>query len=294
MFLTLVIFAISTNVFLWTMSKNAQYTQAVKSENQKDIDRLNEYAVASGANYSVSGNEITVRATLRNAGSVALQIINIWVFDTSQQKYTNKSLDLSLNPGEIVQLSGVSSLTVTIPGTNSSHDFASYFVTARGNTIPLTSVEDIIIAELAQGIGSISMDFPLFRYYEVQPGDTLGPEHFSFNIPAKKNTVFGCLLTNLDESGRDINLTQQSCFWLSVPAKNAMVYWKIVKVVDETLLPFDFQMLEWGIPTLVFFGPSAAAPLADNPAAANILLYGTIGEDDYGQNIPFISVFLSP
>lgn len=72
-----------------------------------------------------------------------------------------------------------------------------------------------------------------------------------------------------------------------------MVHWSIVKVVDETLVSFDFQLLEWGVPTLVFFGPSAAAPLAGSPTAANILLYGTIGDDHYGQNIPFISVYLS-
>ena len=294
-FLILVIFAISTNVFLWTMSKNAQYTQAVKDENQRDIDRLSENAVASGANYSVSEYEVTVRATLRNAGSVAVQIINLWVFDTdpSNQRYTNQSLDLNLNPGEVLYLRGSDSLTVTIPGADGSHHFVSWFVTARGNTIPLESDKSVIIAELAQGIGSISMEFPLFRYYEVQPGDKLGPAQFSFSIPAKKNTVFGCLLTNLDESGRDINLTEQSCFWLSVPAKNAMVHWRIAKVVDETLVSFDFQLLEWGVQTLVFFGPSAASQLADSPAAANILLYGTIGGDDYGQNIPFISVYLS-
>jgi hypothetical protein len=294
-FLTLVVFAISTNVLIWTLSQNAQYTQAVKSENQKDIDRLSENVIASGANYSVLDEEVYVRVTVRNAGSVAVQIINLWVFDTheSNQRYTNKSLDLSLNPGEVLYLIGGSSLTVTILGANASHQFVSWFVTARGNPIPLESEKSVIIAELAQGIGSISMDFPLFRYYEVQPGNILGPPQYSFNIPAGKDTVFGCLLTNLDETTRDINLTHHSCFWLSVPAKNAMASWDIAKVVNNTLVPFDFQILEWGRPTLVFFGQGKAPALAGHPAAANILLYGTIGSDDYGQNIPFISVYLS-
>ena len=67
----------------------------------------------------------------------------------------------------------------------------------------------------------------------------------------------------------------------------------IAKVVEGTIVPFDTQILEYGVPTLVYFGPSAASQLAGNPAACNILLYGTIGAEDYGQNIPFISVFLS-
>lgn len=295
-FLTLVIFAISTNVFIWTLSRNADYTQAVKDENQKNIDRQSENLMASGANYSVWGKEVTVRVTVRNTGSVAAQIINLWVFDThpSNQRYTNKSLDMNLNPGEVLYLRGSSSLTVTIPGANASHQFVSWFVTARGNTIPLETENKVVIAELAQGIGSISMDFPLFRYYEVQPGDKLGPAQYSFNVPARSDVVFGCLLTNLDETIRDINLTQYSCFWLSVPAKSAMVYWSIAKVVNETLVPFDFQILEWGQPTSVFFGPSSAQQLGGHPAAANILLYGTIGDDDYGQNIPFIALYLSP
>ena len=293
-FLTLVIFAISTNVFIWTLSQNARYTEVVKAEHQKDMDRLSENVIASGANYSVSGDDVIVKVTLTNAGSVAAQIINLWVFDTTQQKYTNKSLDLNLNPGEVLNLRGSESLSVTIPGTNASHNFVSWFVTARGNTVPLQTESGLVLAELAQGIGSISMDFPTFRYYEVQGGNQLGTEHYSFNVPAKKNTVFGVYLTNLDPRREDINLTEHSCFWLSVPAKSAMVYWSIAKVVDQTLVPFDFQVLEYGQPTLVYFGPNSAQQLAGNPAAANILLYGTIGDDDYGQNIPFISLYLSP
>jgi len=293
-FLTLVIFAISTNVFIWTLSRNAEYTQAVKEENQKNIDSLSENVIASGGNYSVSGDEVTVKATLKNSGSIAARVINVWVFDTdpSNQRYTNKSLDLNLNPGDVLHLRGSASLTVTVPGANGSHEFVSWFVTARGNTVPLEE-GGVILAQLAQGIGSISMQFDTFRYHEVQEGNQLGPAQYSFNIPAKKDTVFGLSLTNLDPRHQSINLTEHSCLWLSVPPKNAMAYWEIAKVVDETVVPFDFQILEYGQSTLVYFGPSQAQQLAGSQAAANILLYGTIGDEDYGQNIPFISVYLS-
>ncbi len=291
-FLTLVVFAISTNVFLWTLSRNAEYTLAVKEENQKTADRLNEYVIASNANYSVSNGTVALKVTVRNVGSVAVQIINLWVFDTNPEnkRFTNKTINLSLNPSDAVPFKD----SVTIPGANTNHTIVSWFVTARGNTVPLEAAQQIIVAELSQGIGSISMDFPTFRYYEVQPGDILGPAQYDFNVPATKNVVFGVCLTNLDESHADINLTHHSCFWLSVPSKSAMEYWSITGVEDETIVPFDFQILEWGQRTLVYFGPNSAQQLGGHPAAANILLYGTIGEDDYGQNIPFISLYMSP
>ncbi|UCE44257.1 MAG: hypothetical protein JSV57_01865 [Candidatus Bathyarchaeota archaeon] len=293
-FLTLVIFAISTNVFIWTLSRNADYTQAVREENQQNVDRQGENVIAYNANYTVSEDKVRIKVTLKNAGSMAVHIINLWIFDTDHenQRYANKSCDYGLSPGQVLYLRDELSPTVIIPGANASHRFVSWFVTARGNTVPVADSEDVIVAEIAQGIGSISMDFPTFRYYEVI-GYTLGPAQYSFNLPAKRETIIGVVLTNLDPRRQDIIISKYSCFWLSVPPKNAMAYWSIVKVEGEKFLPLDFQRLEYGSPTLVHFGPAKAEALAGHQAAANILLYGTIGDEDYGQNIPFISLYLS-
>ena len=287
-FLTLVIFAISTNVFIWTLSRNAEYTLAVKEENQKTSDRLNEYVIASGTNYSVP-DEIHIKVTLKNAGSLAVQLINIWVFDTTLEKYANTPVDVSLNPGQAMPYS----LTVTIPGANASDDFVSWFVTARGNTVPLQTEEGVIIAELSQGIGSISMDFKTIRRY-IPVGNELGQPEFNFSIPAGQETVFGISLTNLDRSKLDINLTSHSCVWLMPPGTAASDYWSIVKVVDGVIQEgFDYQMLEYGKPTLLYFGPTKPkSSLQGQINAVNILLYGTIGPNDYGQNIPFAAVYV--
>ncbi|TET64644.1 hypothetical protein E3J49_03720, partial [Candidatus Bathyarchaeota archaeon] len=206
-FLMLIIFMVATNVLLWTFSQDAEYTQAVQGENQKNVDRLSENVIASDGRYFVFEDEVTVEATLTNAGSVAVQVINLWVFDTnsSNQRFANRSLDLSLNPGEVFRLEG-SSLNVTIPEVDESHLFVSWFVTARGNTIPVESEIDALMADIAQGIGSISMDFPTFRYYEVNELDQLGPAYYSFNLPAKKNTVIGVYLRNLDPRRGDITI----------------------------------------------------------------------------------------
>ncbi|UCG45627.1 MAG: hypothetical protein JSV58_02270 [Candidatus Bathyarchaeota archaeon] len=294
-FLILIVLMVSTNVILWTFSQDAQYTQAVQEENQKNIDRMGENVIATGANYSVSGNEVNVVATLTNAGSIGARIINIWVFDTdlTNQRYTNKSLDINLNPGDVRNLVRDNSITVTLQGAHENHTFVSWFVTARGNTVPLESLEDYVLAELAQGIGSISMDFPTFRYYEVGPGDVLGPQQYRFTIPGTSETVFGIYLTNLDKRRQNINLTAHSCVWLIIPGSATSSSWPICNVEDNHLVEFDYLLLEYGKRTLVYFGGNSPANLKNNIAAVNILLYGTIGSTDYGQNLPFIALYVS-
>jgi len=314
-FLILVVFAIATNVFLWTLSQNAQYAQAVKDENQKNVDRLSENLVASGTNYTVSDDEVNVKVTVRNAGSVAARIINLWVFDTdpSNQRYTNKSLDLNLNPGDAVNFRGVSSLKVTIPGANASHEFVAWFVTARGNTVPLESVEDIIVAQLAQGIGSIGMTFPDFKYYNVSqvgPSWVLNPfpsGGSGYTVPFGKYIAFRVTLTNYDESKQDLKLYSHSALWMlfpAIPTQPRSAWWYIVNVNESGTIvtPFTTITLEWGMPTQVYFAAEAnggsspfnkwQAQCQNQPAAVNLMLVGKIGDSAYGQNIPFVSVFV--
>ena len=293
-FLMLIIFMVSTNVLLWTFSQNAQYTQAAKDVNQEEADRHNENVVALGGNYSVSGDQVTVKVVLKNAGSVAAQIINLWVLDTNQsnRRYVTKSLNLNLNPGDVEP----SWLTVTIPEADPSHDFASWFVTARGNTVPLEKEQEgVIVAELAQGIGSISMDFRQFRYYEVpndNDGTDIGSPHYGFTIDSTKYTLLGVMLTNLDSSREAINLTGDSYIWAVARHVETLKsdQWNIRKVQDNKLASFDFQILEYGKPTIVYFGAAEASRSADKVVPINILLFGRQGESDYGQNLPFIAL----
>ncbi|MFQ6064039.1 MAG: hypothetical protein ACE5L6_01050 [Candidatus Bathyarchaeia archaeon] len=308
-FLTLVIFAISTNVFIWTLSQNAQYTQTVKDENQKNVDRQSEHLIASGTNYSVSGDEVTVKVTLRNAGSVAAQVINLWVFDTTEQKYTNKSLNLNLNPGEALPLIGSSSLKVNLSGANASHEFASYFVTARGNTIPLTSTEDIIVAELAQGIGSIAMEFYTFRYFEYEGSKKLAnyPSGIvSFDVPSSTNVAFGCRLTNLDPRRQPIIFDSHSLLWIFQPVSSVphSTWWYLVNVADDGTISSTFSpiTIAYGETKLLVFasdddvGTSGFGRQKTPSKALSVpvflLLHGTIGGAPYGQNIPFVSLYI--
>ena len=309
-FMVLVMLFLSTSVFLWTLSQNTMYNEAVRARNQEEVDRRDENVVALGGNYSVSeDNNVTVNVMLKNVGSVSVQIINLWVVDASNQRYTNKSLNLNLNPGDVV-LSLVK--TVTIPEADASHDFVSWFVTARGNTIPLEQVQGVIVAELAQGIGSLALDFYTFRYFEYETDNKLQnyPDGIgSFNVPGSGTTVaFGAALTNLDPSKQTITFNAHSNIWLTFPgAPGQTPQWYIVNVASNgTIAPsYSPISLVYGETKVIIFASSEAvieagsfsdnsisSAITPNPCAVNLLLLGAIGTRDYGQNIPFVSLYI--
>jgi hypothetical protein len=305
-FLTLVIFAISTNVFLWTLSRNAEYTLAVKEENQKTADRLNEYVVASGVNYSALEDAITVVGTLSNSGPVAARMINLWVFDTTQQKYANKPVDLSLNPGQTLPYS----FTVLISEANGSDIFVGWFMTARGNAIPLESESGVVVAQLAQGIGSMALDFYTFRYFTYDATGKLEnyPDgRINFTIPYDTDIAFGVVLTNLDPTKQTITLNMRSLIWVyfpSVPGQAVGPTWYIVNVAPDGTILAEYSEISliYGEQKLLVFASGQPGSFSRNRisqpqqkntlSAVNILLYGDIGSKDYGQNIPFVSIFV--
>jgi len=312
-FLILVVFAISTNVFLWTISQSATYNQAVKDANQKNADKLSENVIVSNVNYSVPlPNRVKVDAKLTNAGSVSAQIINLWVFDTTIQRYgfNNTMTSLNLNPGDILYLTGSNGIMVTIEGASSPDNFVAWFVTARGNTVALQVEQSVIIANLAQGIGSIALDFNTFRYY-IYSGSKLAnyPAGISgFNVPYNTYIAFGVALTNLDPSKQTISLDIHSQLWLyfpTVPGAGPFVWYIANVAADGTITtpPYTTITLAYTETKLLNFvygkeGDSTKVKI-DHPqvddklCAVNLLLHGTIGTQDYGQNIPFVSLYVS-
>jgi len=318
-FLVLTVFVLSTNVFLWTLSQNALYNQAAKDTNQRNADRMNENVIAEEGNCTwYSANKVKVQAKLTNAGSIAAQIINLWVFDTSKQTYgfNNSIASLSgsnMNPGQVLNLTGSNAMIVNVPNAVSGDKFNAWFVTARGNTVPVVTSRGIIIAEVSQGIGSVGMDFGAFIYYNVSgssPNFNLqvwpnGKE--GFNVP-DADIAFRVTLTNFDMNQRTINLTSHSALWMNFPTFNPQqsrsAWWYIVDVDDTGKIKSTFSVisLPYGVPTKVYFasfsdlgktGFSRSSPGNKGPAAVNLMVFGTIGTSTLGQNIPFVSVYVT-
>ena len=312
--LVLAMFAVSSNVFMWTISQNTMYSETVRESHQTDADRSNEKIVASDGNYTVFGGKVKVAAKLANIGAVAAQIINLWVFDTTIQRYgfndTIVALNLNLNPGQTLDLTGSDAILVTIPGAGYADSFNSWFVTARGNTVAVEEppTEGTIVAEVAQGIGYLGMDFDAFVYHGYESAYTLKdyPDGTgSYILPASEHVVFSIKLTNYDPSGgkRPLTLNSHSLLWMYYPTVGKQVYWHIVNIdANGTILPtYSDIVIGYKETAFVYFAsksdgsftgtPDKQKPGTMGPAAINLLLLGMIGPQNYGQNIPFVSVY---
>jgi len=315
-FLVLTVLGIFSSIFLWTMTQNSLYNQAVKESYQKDVDRLNEKITASSANYTVpSEDSVQVYAELKNAGTISAQIITLWVLDATQHppKYNVTDLrgqNINLNPGDNRTLM----MTVTIPGANAT-GINAWVVTARGNTVAFEKprVQHITVAELAQGIGSMALDFYKFRYFTYNITDPNKLVNYptgisSFNVPFGKDIAFGVVLTNLDPTEQTIKLNLHSQLWVyfpSVPGQAVGPFWHIVNVKPDGTItaPYSQITLDPRETKLIVFASSVEGGFSkqrisqpqqdDKLCAVNLLLHGTIGTRDYGQNIPFVSLYVS-
>ncbi|UCE28694.1 MAG: hypothetical protein JSV85_05300 [Candidatus Bathyarchaeota archaeon] len=314
-FLMLIIFMVSTNVLLWSFSRNAEYNQAVMEKNQEEADRIDERVIAFKVGYYVDEDEgkVKVEARLENAGSLAARIINMWVLDTTTQRFgfneTVESLNLNLKPGDILNLTGSNGIVVSIDGVSSSDAFNSWFVTARGNTVPLEEDQmdqSIIVADLSRGVGYLALEFDEFRYFTYEsphklgnyPSGTLG-----FDVPKGEYVAFGCLLTNLDPLRRTIVIDAHSLFWQPGRAGIAEGYWFIVNVeADGTINEAyssvamnyqDTKMLVFASDDDLDIGSFTRqkTPNAQTTVATFLVLHGTLGSGPYAQSIPFVSLF---
>jgi len=182
-------------------------------------------------------------------------------------------------------------------------------VTARGNTVAFEKprVQNIVVAELAQGIGSMALEFYTFRYFTYQSSNKLKnyPTGSSgFKVPSRTDIAFGVVLTNLDPSEQTITLNLYSQLWVYFPkAPGQSFVWYIVNVADDGTISDAYSSisLEFRERKLLVFASATAgsfvkvsltSAVENLPCALNLLLLGTIGTRDYGQNIPFVSLYV--
>ncbi|MFQ6081134.1 MAG: hypothetical protein ACE5OW_05670 [Candidatus Bathyarchaeia archaeon] len=306
-FLVLIVLFLYANVFTFILIQNTSFQEVVSEVNQMDIDRSSEKITVSNVNYTVVGDEVYVEAQVTNDGPVSVQIITLWVIDTTTQKYGyNDTLNINLKTGDALNFTGSNALRVTIEDSSSSSVFASWFVTDRGNLIPLE--KKLMVAQLARGIGYLTLEFDKFRYFTYEseqklanyPDGTIG-----FDAPKNEYVAFGCYLTNLDPKRRTIVIDSHSLFWQPGRPGVAEGAWFIVNVNDDgtingTYSPISVDYEETKM--LVFASQNdlglgsfkrLSTPNVVTTVATFLLLHGTIGSTAYAQNIPFVSLFYS-
>jgi FlaG/FlaF family flagellin (archaellin) len=311
-FMVLILVFLYTQVYMFMQNENARYQSAVGEVNQMDIDRSSEALAVSDLDYAVVEDELHVTIQVRNIGPALVQIVTLWVIDKTTNSYgCNDTLNLQLKPGDIEFFTESNTLKVTLAGSNSSNIFASWFVTSRGNLIPLEKegeTQQVVIAQVALGIGALAMDFDAFRYFTYEATDKLAnypSGNSGFDVPAGTYVAFGCYLTNYDLKKRTITLDSHSLFWQPGRTGVGESSWFIVNVNDEGSINGTYTeiTMEYGERRLLVFASKFDLGLGsldrlktDNAVttvATFLLLHGTLDSDPFAQSIPFVSLFLN-
>ena len=295
-FMVLIVWILASSYFIWTLSQNTLYNQAVNEIRQTEADRSSEAIATSHAIYTIpQTGTVEVGVTITNAGPVSAQIITawvVWVAEGETRYGFNDTLNINLNPGQTLQ----AMIRVTIPGVSSTGTFNGWLATARGNLVPLETEKMVTHAQVALGIGSVMMDFDRFKHYIYNPkNQSLTPwdeGYKNFTVP-DECLVFGVLLSNYDQYRRTITLDERSLLWIyfeKAPGQRAT--WQITNVASNgTKVPYSPITLAYGESKWIFFGPED--PPGTGAGAVNLILLGKIGDQDYGQNIPFVSIYVS-
>jgi len=327
-FLILIIFMITTNVLLWSFLKNAEYNRAVMERNEEEAARSTEKIAVSDVSYDAEDGLVWVEGIVTNEGPVPVQIKTLWVLDETTQKHGyNDLVGINLKAGDTLNFTESQALTVAINGLdgNSSDAFTSWFVTARGNLIPLEEEHrwnqyNYYITNITNPsgdypkviLGALMLDLENFRYFTYDASyNRLGnypSGSRGYNAPATTDLAFGCFLTNVDPQNRTIVLDSHSLMWFTIPVSDVPHnrWWYIVNVANDGTISSGFSniVLEHGKTELIVFASAADtddgiflrqdSPKGGVPVSVFLLIHGTIGGEAYGQNIPFVSLYIEP
>jgi hypothetical protein len=283
----MIVLLITTDVFMWSVSKHIEYNQVVERCFQMDTDKMSEYVIALG-NYSVSPPSVTVEANLTNRGSVPARIVTLWVVDTTKNLYGIKTgLSISLNPGDVVEVEETVEVGSSIEISDSYH---MWFVTERGNNVVLgesivelarrAAISDAaVIAEEAAftnvvyALGPIVLEHGSLEWKSLDDGTT-----GTYEIEAgKRDVVWSIRVTNYGEQSVTIS-TKSAFIGLCAEVPGQSTSWFLSQ---NYTLPVEETV------TIEFDG------VVDVPAQTGIYsiivaLYGNFEDGTlYGQSIPF-------
>lgn len=301
-FLVLTVLLVASSVFLWNLRTSALYNQAVQDLRQTEADRFSERIGTSYAKYSVpEAGTVQVNVTISNEGPVSAQITTAWVLWVAEgeTKYGyNTTLNINLNPADALP----ATITAAIPGVSSTGSFSGWLITARGNAISLEKEQIVVHSQVAEGIGSVMMDFDSFKYYKEEGGVlNFSESKLAFTVHSGEPIVFAAFLSNYDLKRRTLTLHSHSLLWAYFPkSPGTKAIWDIVNVasngtiIEDTYTPIS---LAYGESKWIFFGKSGensiSVALKYQSGAVNLILLGKIGGQDYGQNLPFVSIYVT-
>jgi len=305
--LVIIVLFLYANVFMFVFRQNSSYQEGITEINENEEYRNREKIIFSGVKYIVVGDQVFVEMQVTNDGSISVQLVNFWVMDKTIQGYGyNDTVNIHLKTGDTMDFSGSNVLSVLIDGSISSNSFTSWFVTERGNILTLEEEEELIVAQVAQGIGDLALEFNEFRYFTYASEQELAnyPNGIkSFDIPKNTYVAFGCCVTNLNPLKQTIIIDSHSLFWQPGRSAVAEGAWFIVNVAENGTINPTFSQLSinYGETKMLVFASQndlgvgsfsrVRTPNSATTVATFLLLHGTKGSAAFAQNIPFVSLY---
>jgi len=313
---------LASSYFVYSLSQNNVYNNAVAQKNQLNVDRLSESAQVINTTYTpYTDGKVTVYAQIKNIGSSSIQFITVWLYVSNSTPWTNYNSSSLVNANVQGGSTFTLNVTLTATGVNSytTYSFSSWLITTRGNTVALqqtiVSANNIIVSQTTQGIGVLMMDFPNFTYYNVSQsgppyvlnGYPTGASGYLVNGATAQNAkiAFRVIITNLDQNQRNITLTAGSVLFSIFPdtvTQTRCAWWYIVNVNGTGAISNNYTTV-----TLVYNSATALYFASENPGTlkpvgskypgvtpVNLALVGQIGGIPFGQNIPFVSIYIAP
>lgn len=278
-FLVLIVFFLYANVFTFILIQNTSFQEGVSEVNQRDIDRSSEKITVSNVDYAVAEDQVYVHAQVTNDGPVSVQIITLWVIDTTIQKYGyNDTLNINLKAGDSRSVSG----EVTIPGTSPGHVFNMWFVTARGNLISFEKRPYVSVSNMTEAMGPLLLDYKSLMWYSTDTG-----HNGTWQVPTTEKSLEWSL--NVINWGHEsINLSYDSIFMILSGGGQSNVWYikhEYTALVDQKVsITFCWDKRDSGK-----YITSGIVP-ADTYAVYVVLVGTYASGKHYGQTIPFVAI----
>jgi hypothetical protein len=201
-------------------------------------------------------------------------------------------------------------------------DYIIKVISSNGNVkvglypLPESSSQEILVATVAKGVGSLVMDIPTFafRFFfnSDYPLGLINQSGFRVNgypafcIPKTVNMIFAVDISNADPNKRDIYLNYQTLLSLGgSPGSNKYYIIKNVTFSDSgsTIIPLarnETIHIQYKENQTLYFSPSSIGGDSSNPSPTQgpygitILFFGHYtGNRPYAQTIPIVATQVS-
>ncbi|UCC33076.1 MAG: hypothetical protein JSW53_04625 [Candidatus Bathyarchaeota archaeon] len=296
----------------WEIMRYDEYIGTVNERNRFEWERQNE--IIEIVDMSVVDS---LNISITNKGAVTAHLVDLWIteFNTTVNWHKLFLIDYHVNSGDTISVIGAD---IDIPELDPRLTYDVKIVTERGNIAVGTYSYSESVLPPQPGdyptiiIGALMLDLEHVRYFSfTHTFNRLSnyPEGIrGFNVPATTDLAFGCFLTNVDPANRTIVLDQHSLMWFTIPVSDVPhnKWWYIVNVADDGTISSTYSdiVLEHGETKLIVFASDDAVNVSgfgrqDTPkggvsVSVFLLFHGTIGGEPYGQNIPFVSLYIQP